>query len=63
MLTQGIVDEQAVAAMESQDNIFPHLDYRVYRSDYRFRVRGSGSGNGSERAYDPEIRSNRHAAR
>lgn len=37
MLRHGVVDEGWLAALEFQDNIFPNLDYMVYRRDYRFR--------------------------
>jgi 1,4-alpha-glucan branching enzyme len=35
MLLSGRLDEGLVAQMEERDNLFPHLDYRVYRLDHR----------------------------
>ncbi len=32
MLLSGQIDEDLVAQMESRDNLFPQLDYRVYQS-------------------------------
>jgi 1,4-alpha-glucan branching enzyme len=32
----GTMDEPWLASVERQDNIFKEIDYRVYRSDYRF---------------------------
>jgi 1,4-alpha-glucan branching enzyme len=29
-LMEGRIDEQALGALEAQDNIFPHIDYRLY---------------------------------
>jgi len=36
MLTENRVHESWLGELESKDNIFPRLDYRVYRADYRF---------------------------
>lgn len=35
MVEASTVDEQEVARLNAQDNLFPELDYRVYRADYR----------------------------
>ncbi len=35
------IDPEALAIIEAQDNVFPHLDYRVYRADYAERERPS----------------------
>jgi 1,4-alpha-glucan branching enzyme len=35
-LGNGTVNEGWLGAIEARDNIFPNLDYRVYRPDYRF---------------------------
>lgn len=34
MLRAGVFDEAALAALEARDNLFPNIDYRVYRADY-----------------------------
>jgi len=34
MLRSRAVDESALGALEAQDNLFPNIDYRVYRPDY-----------------------------
>ena len=36
MLKENCVHEDGLGEMEKRDNIFPKLDYRVYRADYRF---------------------------
>ncbi len=36
MLKEDRVHEDGLGEMEERDNIFPKLDYRVYRADYRF---------------------------
>ncbi len=36
MLKCGRIEESWLAEIEARDNIFPHLDYAVYRSDYQF---------------------------
>ncbi len=35
MVQRRLVDEAALADIEALDNLFPCIDYRVYRSDYR----------------------------
>jgi 1,4-alpha-glucan branching enzyme len=44
MLKSGALDLEDLASIEAQDNLFPNLDYRVYRSDYALRASAS-SGN------------------
>ena len=34
-LVSGTPEEPRLAKLESRDNIFPNLDYAVYRRDYR----------------------------
>ncbi len=36
MAKEGKVDAPVLADLEARDNLFPDLDFRVYRSDYRF---------------------------
>ncbi|MCX6909426.1 MAG: DUF1957 domain-containing protein, partial [Verrucomicrobia bacterium] len=36
MLKENRVHESWLGELESKDKIFPRLDYRVYRADYRF---------------------------
>jgi 1,4-alpha-glucan branching enzyme len=36
MLKRGSVEEAWLAEIEARDNIFPNLDYTVYRREYRF---------------------------
>ncbi len=47
MLLNGSVDEVWLRQTESADNIFPHLDYRIYMPGYRFP--GIGAANGCEK--------------
>jgi 1,4-alpha-glucan branching enzyme len=50
MVKTGTVHETWLSTVERKDNIFPELDYRVYRSDYKpsFAARPNGR-TGSER--------------
>jgi 1,4-alpha-glucan branching enzyme len=40
MLKTGVVHEGWLSAVEEKDNIFPKLDYRVYRADYELSLQG-----------------------
>jgi 1,4-alpha-glucan branching enzyme len=37
MMTSGQIDSPYLADLEHRDNLFPEIDFRVYRSDYRFQ--------------------------
>jgi hypothetical protein len=50
MLNAGTVHQGWLSTVENKDNIFPKLDYRVYRSDYEpWLAAGSERAPGSER--------------
>jgi len=48
----GFMDEARLSAWEAQDNIFPNLDYRVYRQDYSSH--GTREGNVPAAGYGRE---------
>jgi 1,4-alpha-glucan branching enzyme len=38
MVETGAIDETVLGSIEVQDNLFPNIDFRVYRADYKLAV-------------------------